>query len=82
MGLLFNLLGAPLVGPIKLTQWVDEKIKEAADQRLGNEEKLKSELIELQMMREMDEIGQEAFEKKEKEILNAINAAKERKNRG
>lgn len=79
MGLLLNILGAPLMGPLKLTQWVAEKIKEVADQRTGDEEKLKSELIELQMMREMDEIGQEEFEKKEKEILSAINAAKESK---
>lgn len=79
MGWLWNILGAPVVGPLKLTKWIGEKIGEVADQQLGGEDQLKGELIELQMKLEMEEITPEAYSKREKEILERIKALKAEK---
>ena len=74
-----NILGAPMVGPLKLTKWIGEKIGEVADQQLGGEDQLKGELIELQMKLEMEEIAPEAYSKREKEILERIKTLKAEK---
>lgn len=79
MGWLLNILGAPVVGPLKLTQWIGEKIREVANQQLGGEDQLKAELIELQMKLEMEEISAESYSKREKEILERIKALKAEK---
>lgn len=79
MGWILNILGAPLVGPLKLTQWMAEKIQDVANQQLGGEEHLKAELIELQMKLEMEEISAESYNKREKEILERIKTLKAEK---
>ncbi len=76
MGWLLNILGAPVVGPLKMTKWIGEKIREAADQEFGGQDKFKAELIELQMKLEMEEISQEEYNKNEKDILERMKALK------
>ncbi|MFH1652626.1 MAG: gas vesicle protein GvpG [Pseudomonadota bacterium] len=82
MGLLLNLLGAPLMGPVKLVQWLGEKVQEVADQQMGDADKLKSELIELQMLHEMGDVTQEEHDKREKEITDLLNSLKKKKEGG
>ena len=76
MSILLDILAAPLMGPLKLTQWVGEKIKEVVDQESGDEGKVKAELIELQMKLEMGDISQKEYDKKEKEIIDRLNKLK------
>lgn len=79
MGWILNILGAPVVGPLKLTKWIGEKIQDVAVQQMGGEDQLMAELIELQMKLEMEEVSMEAYDKREKEILERIKALKAEK---
>ncbi len=69
MGILLDILGAPLLGPIKGVKWLAEKVDDVVKQTTSNKAKLKSDLLELSMQLELGKITEEEFAKKEKEIL-------------
>ena len=69
MGILLNILGAPLLGPIKGMKWIAEKVDNVVRQTTSNKSKLKSDLLELSMMLELGKIAEDEFARKEKEIL-------------
>ena len=73
MSILLDILGLPLVGPIKGIQWLAEKVDDAVKQTTSNKEKLKSDLLELSMQLELGKITEDEFAKKEKEILAEMN---------
>jgi len=70
--LLINLPAKGLVSIFK-------KIYEMAEAELTDESKIKEELLRLQTMYEIDQIGEEEYQKKEAELLERLNAARERK---
>ena len=47
MGLITTLLGLPVTGPVKATLWVSDKVREAAEAELYDEERIAAELSEL-----------------------------------
>lgn len=69
MGILFDILAAPLVGPLKGVKWMAEKVDDVVKQTTSNKEKLKSDMLELSMQLELGKITEAEFAKKEKEIL-------------
>lgn len=69
MGILFDILAAPLVGPIKGMKWIAEKVDDVVKQTTSNKEKLKSDLLELSMKLELGKITEAEFATEEKEIL-------------
>ena len=69
MSILFDILGFPLMGPIKGVKWLAEKVDDVVKQTTSNKEKLKSDLLELSMQLELGKITEDEFAKKEKEIL-------------
>lgn len=61
--------------------WIAEKLRDMALEELEDTpEKLKRELLDLQMSFEMEKIREEEYKKKEDEILERLNALKEQKN--
>jgi len=79
VSLLLDILGAPLLGPVKGVKWVAEKIAEVADQNVTDRSKQQAELIEAQMLLEMGEIDEEEFTRREDAILKRVDAGEKKK---
>lgn len=68
-----------LLAPIKGVVWLAEKIRDMALEELEDTpEKLKRELLDLQMALEAEQITEAEHEKKEKDILERMEALKEK----
>lgn len=66
-----------LLAPIKGIIWLAEKVRAMALEELEDTpEKLKRELLDLQMRLEMEEITEQEYKKKEDEILKRLEALK------
>lgn len=79
MGFLFDVLTFPVLGPIRGVIWVAEKIADEAGKELLDEDKLQEHLLELELMLEMEEIGEKEYEEAEKLLLERLNAIREYK---
>ena len=64
-----------LLAPVKGVVWLGEKFNEVAEKELYDEGSIKEELMELQLKFELDEINEEEYDKKEKELLVRLEAA-------
>jgi len=74
VSLILDILGAPLLGPVKGVKWVAEKIAEVADQNVTDRSKQQADLIESQMLLEMGEIDEDEFKRREDAILKRVDA--------
>lgn len=64
-----------LMAPIKGVVFIAQKVHEIAEGEMTDDEtKLKQELQELQMRFEMDEIVEEEYDRRERAILERLNA--------
>ncbi len=72
MGILFDILAFPVMGPVKGMRWIAEKVDDAVSQTVSNKVKIKEDLLELQMSLEMGKITEEEFNKQEKELLENL----------
>ncbi|MBU2635123.1 gas vesicle protein GvpG [Patescibacteria group bacterium] len=71
-----------LLFPIKGVVWVGKKVHEIALEELEDTpEKLKRELLDLQMMLETNDITEKEYKKEEEDILNRLEALREEKNK-
>ena len=67
-----------LLAPIKGVVYLAKKIQELGEEELEDTgEKLKRELLDFQMLFETDQISEEEYQKKEKDILERLEALKE-----
>ena len=64
--------------PINLVVKIGEKVQEEVDKEFYDLEHIQQKLIYLQMMYELNEIGEEAFMQTEKELLIRYEIAKKR----
>ena len=68
-----------LLFPIKGIAWIAGKVRDMAVEELEDTpEKLKRELLDLQMDLEMEQINETEYQKKEKDILKRLEALKEK----
>ena len=66
-----------LLAPIKGIVWIAEKVRDMALEELEDTpEKLKRELLDLQMTFETEEITEAEYQKKEKDILERLEVLK------
>lgn len=79
MGFVFDLLTAPVLGPIRGVHWLVEKIVEAAEGELLDEERVRGELLELQMRLDMGELTEGEYDRQEKLLVERLNAIREAK---
>jgi len=75
MFLIDSILLAPLNGII----WLADKINEAAEAELNDDGKIKGELMQLQLKLELDEISEEDYQEREKELLARLDAIRDSK---
>lgn len=68
-----------LLSPIRFTIWIGEKLKDAAYQEMTDESRVHEELLQLQMQYEMEEIGQEEYEKRESRLMEELDAIRRMK---
>lgn len=64
---------------IKGVKWLAEKIAEAAESELLDEDQVRGELLELQMRLEMGEITEEEYDEQERGLVERLNAIREAK---
>lgn len=74
-----DLLTAPVLGPIQMVQWLAQKLIEAAENELYDEDKVQGKLVELQAQYDMGEITEEEYCGYEDLLLERINAIRKAK---
>jgi len=65
--------------PLKFTVWLGNKLRESAYEDMTDESKVHEELLQLQMRYEMEEIDDVAYEKKESQLMERLEAIREMK---
>ena len=79
MGFVFNLLTFPVLGPMGGIHWLATKVTEAAEGELLDEDRVRGELLELQMRLEMAELSEEEYDEQENVLVERLNAIREAK---
>jgi len=81
MSLIFDILTAPILGPIRGVIWLGEKLADVAETELLDEDRVKGQLLELQMRLEVDEITEDEYAEEEKLLMEELNAIREAKSK-
>ncbi len=74
-----KVLAVPVTVPIKSASWLLEQIHGEAEAEQLNEDRVRQQLMELEIRYEAEEIGKEEFQAQEEELLERLNAIRERK---
>jgi len=74
--LLYQILVAPTA---KICKNIVEKITDMAENELYGEDKIKTEIVKLQMMLEMDEITEEQYNKEEDILMKRLEEGSKRR---
>ena len=78
MGFLTKLLTLPVMGPIQGVVWIAEKVAEQADKELYDEDKVRGQLMELELHLDLGEIGEEEYLAAEDVLLARLKVIRER----
>ncbi len=79
MGIIFDLLTSPVLGPIRGVHWLAKKVSEAAESELLDEIQVRGKLLELQIRLDMGEVTEEEYDKQERVLVARLNAIREAK---
>jgi len=66
-----------LLAPLKGVIWLSKQIDNVAKKELSDDSQIKEQLMELQLRFELDEIGEEEYDKEEKELLERLDAIRQ-----
>lgn len=80
MGILKHVLFGPVTLPVAGVRWVLRQVQTAAEAELTDDSSVKTELLELQLALELEEIDEETYTAREAELfaqLRAIRAYRE-----
>lgn len=77
MGFVLDLLTSPVLGPIRGVHWLANKVAEVAEGELLDEDRVRNELMELQMHLDMGEISEAEYDEWEKALVERLNAIRE-----
>ena len=78
MGFLTNLLTFPVLGPIKGVIWIAEQVTEQAEKELYDEDKVRGQLMELELRYDLGEVSEEEYLAAEEVLLERLKVARER----
>jgi len=78
MGLFKELALLPLA-PVRGTAWVAEQLAEEAERQLYDEDNIRRDLLQLEMSEEEGLIGEEERAEMERELLERLAAARQRR---
>ncbi len=73
------LLDDILLAPLKAVVWLGKKINDVGEKELYDEGGIKEELMALQLRFELDEISEQEYDGREKELLARLDAVAESK---
>lgn len=79
MGFLLKLLALPVTGPLEAVVWVAEKLSEQAEKELYDEDKVRSQLMELEFRYDLGEVNEEEYAQSEQTLLDLLKVIRERK---
>jgi hypothetical protein len=79
MGFLTNLLTFPVLGPIKGVIWIAEKVDEQVEKELYDEDKVRGQLMEMELRLDLGEINEEEYLEAEEVLLERLKVIRERK---
>lgn len=82
MKFLVDLLTAPVTMPLKGLVWVAEKVAEHAEDQLYDENRIRGQLMELELQLDLGEIDEEGYMEAEEALLDRLRIARERKAAG
>ena len=68
------LIDSILLAPLKGVVWMGRKLSDMAQEELCDEGRIKEELMRLQLQFELDEITEQQYDQKEKELLDRLDA--------
>lgn len=74
MGLLLDILAAPVMLPAKGLVFIFDKIREQSEAEVWDEGKVHQQLLQLQMLLDVGEISEESFYAAEEELLDRLDA--------
>jgi hypothetical protein len=77
MGLLTNILLAPLLGPVWGTRWTLDKVDRIVREELTDDTSIKEDLMALQMQLEMGEIDDAEYVRREAAIMQRFREVRE-----
>lgn len=78
MSFLAKLLTFPVMGPIKGLVWVAEKIADQAESELYDADKIRGQLMELELRYDMGDISEEEYMEVEEALLERLREIRER----
>jgi len=78
MGLITGLLTLPLA-PVRGTIWLAEQLAEAADAELYDENRIRRELMELELLADDGVLGEDERRMREDELLQRLSVARQRR---
>lgn len=66
------MIDSILLAPLKGVVWLGQKISEVAENQQCDEGPIKEELMRLQLRFELDEISEQEYDEKERELLERL----------
>ena len=78
MGILFDILAFPLMGPIKGVSWIAGKIAEQVDKEFYSEDAIRAKLLELELHFDLGEINEKDYLEQEEILLGMLHVARDR----
>jgi len=77
MGFLIDLLTFPVMGPIKGLVWIAKKVAEQAENELYNADKVRGQLVELELRLDLGEITEQEYLAAEEILLERLRVIRE-----
>ena len=74
MGLLWSLLTAPVMVPVKSLEFIFDKITQQVNEEMLDEGRVRRQLLELQSLLDAGEISEDEFYETEEELLDWLDA--------
>jgi hypothetical protein len=68
------LIDSILLAPLKGVIWIGQKLGDIAQIELCDKGRIKEELMALQLQFELDEINEQEYDRREKELLDRLDA--------
>jgi hypothetical protein len=72
MGLLSRILFFPIAGPVAGIRWTLGKVQQVAEKELTDDTAIKQELMELQMLLELGDIGEAEYASRERVLMERL----------
>jgi hypothetical protein len=79
--MLFKLLTAPITAPIAGFTFIMDQLRDMADRELFDPDRIRDELLMLQLQLDDGEITEEEYEEQEAEIIARLRAARQQRER-